>query len=74
MKNVIIQVTYFLNGSMVNFFNVILLHVMLCPIWYHLHSLKNVKNTDGGVLLLVKLQPPATLLKVKLLHRCFHVF
>ena len=30
--------------------------VMLCAIWYHLHNLKNVKNTHGGVLLLVKLK------------------
>ena len=29
---------------------------MLCAIWYHLYNLKNVKNTHGGVLLLVKLQ------------------
>ena len=29
---------------------------MFCVIWYHLHNLKNVKNTHGGVLLLVKLQ------------------
>ena len=26
---------------------------MLCAIWYHLYNLKNVKNTHGGVLLLV---------------------
>ena len=26
--------------------------VMFCAIWYHLHNLKNVKNTYGGVLLL----------------------
>ena len=32
------------------------LHVMLCAIWPHLYNLKNVKNTHGGVLLLVKLQ------------------
>ena len=25
--------------------------LMLCAIWYHLHDLKNVKNTHGGVLL-----------------------
>ena len=31
-------------------------YVMLCTIWYHLHNLKNAKNTHGGVLLLVKLQ------------------
>ena len=30
--------------------------VMLCTIWYHLYNLKNVKNTHGGVLVLVKLQ------------------
>ena len=27
--------------------------------WYHLHSLKNVKNTHGRVLILVKLQAKA---------------
>ena len=30
--------------------------VVRCTIWYHLSSLKNVKNTHGGVLILVKLQ------------------
>ena len=35
-------------------------YVMLCEIWYHLYNLKNMKNTYGGVLLLVC---PATLLK-----------
>ena len=34
--------------------------VMLCAIWYHLYNLKNVKNTQGGVLLLVKLQASAS--------------
>ena len=29
---------------------------MFCAIWYHLHNLKNVKNTHGGMSLLVKLQ------------------
>ena len=33
--------------------------MMLCVIWYHLYNLKNVKQTDGGVLLLVKLQAKA---------------
>ena len=42
-------------------------YVMRCAIWYHLCNLKNVKNTHGGVLLLVKLQA----LKVTLLHGCF---
>ena len=32
---------------------------MLCAIWYHLYDLKNVKNTHGGELLLVKLQAAA---------------
>ena len=30
--------------------------MMLCEIWYYLNDSKNVKNTHGGVLLLVKLQ------------------
>ena len=29
---------------------------MRYAIWYHLYNLKNVKNTHGGVLNLVKLQ------------------
>ena len=29
---------------------------MLCSIWYHLYNLRNVKNIQGGVLLLVKLE------------------
>ena len=44
---------------------------MLCVIWYHLHNLKNVKNTNGGVLLFVMLQgftknniPPGVSLQV----------
>ena len=47
-------------------------YVRFCAIWYHLYNFKNVKNTPGGVLHLVKLQAqvckPATLLKVTLLH------
>ena len=31
-------------------------YMMLCPIWCHLPNLKNMENTRGGVLLLVKLQ------------------
>ena len=31
-------------------------HQMRCAISYHLYNLKNVKNTLGGVLLLVELQ------------------
>ena len=32
---------------------------MRCLIWYHLCNLKNMKNTHGGVLILVKLQASA---------------
>ena len=27
-----------------------LLYVMFCTVWYHLHNLKNVKTSHGGVL------------------------
>ena len=46
------------------------IYVMFCATWYHLYNLKFVKNTHGGVLLLVA----ATLLKVPLLHGCFSRF
>ena len=36
------------------------IYVMLWAIWYHLYNLKNVKNTHGGVLLLVELQALAS--------------
>ena len=35
------------------------LDVVRCAICYSLHNLKNVKNTHGGVLILVKLQAEA---------------
>ena len=38
-------------------------------IWYHLHNLKNVKNTHG----VVSLNKPARLLKITLLHGVIHV-
>ena len=34
--------------------------VMFCAIWYHLYNLKNVKNTHGGMLLLVKFKTSNT--------------
>ena len=34
----------------------ICIYEMLCAIWYHLYNFKNVKNTHGGMLILVKLQ------------------
>ena len=39
----------------------------LCLIWCNLYNFENVKNTHGGVLLLIKLQAS----KVTLLHGCF---
>ena len=30
--------------------------VVRCAVWYHLYTLKNVKNTHGWVILLIKLQ------------------
>ena len=38
---------------------------MFCAIWYHLYNLKNVKNSHGGVILLVKLA---------VLRSCFSCF
>ena len=35
------------------------LRTLLCAIGYHLHNLKNVKDTYGGMLPLVKLQAEA---------------
>ena len=50
--------------------------VVLCAIWYHLYNLKNMKNTHGGLLLLVfvLLLRPATLLKVMLLNGYYSRF
>ena len=36
-----------------------MIYVVRCTIWYHLYNLKNVKNTHGGVLILVKLHAKA---------------
>ena len=52
---------------------------MRCSISYHLYILKNVKNTHGGVLILVKLLilvlvKLLILLKLTLLHGCFSRF
>ena len=48
------------NGTPKNYAWIVRLsqYVMCCVIWYHLYSFKNVKNTHGGVLILVKLQAP----------------
>ena len=49
---------------------IFLSYVILCAIWYYLYNLKNVKNTHGGVLILVKLQA----VKLTLLHGCISRF
>ena len=49
------------------------LYVVRCTIWYRLYNLKSVKNTHRGVLLFSK-NFNTTLLKLTLLHGCFHVF
>ena len=50
-------------------------YVVCCASWYHLYNFKNLKNTHGGVLILVKLQAEAcNFTKITLLHRCFSRF
>ena len=48
--------------------------VMFCAIWYHLYNLKNVKNTHGGVLLLVKMQASSNFTKSNTPPRMFFTF
>ena len=58
--------------------------VMFCTIWYHWYNLKNVKNTHGGMLLLVKLQasarnftksntPPWVFFMFLKLYKCYQI-
>ena len=51
--------------------------VMRSTIWYHLYNSKNVKNTHGGVLILVKLQASACnvfkLVQMVLNHATQHI-
>ena len=48
---------------------------MLGAIWYHLYNLENVENSNGGVLLLVKLQTKAcNFNKSNSFMGVFHVF
>ena len=61
------------------------LYLVRCPIWYHLHNLKNVKNTHKGVLLLVvKMQalacnfaksntPPCVFFSFFKLYKCYQI-
>ena len=39
-------------------------YVIFCAISYHLYNFKNVKNTHGGVLLLVKLQAKSQMVQM----------
>ena len=43
--------------------------LIICAIWYHLYNLKSMKNSRGGVILLVKLQA-----ELSFLHWCFASF
>ena len=54
-------------------YEVLNIHILtLCTIWNYFCNLKNVKNSYGGLLLLVECRlQPSTLLKVTLLHGCF---
>ena len=48
---------------------------MLCTIWYQLHNLKNMKNSYGGKLFLVKSQTEAcNFTKSKTPPRVFFMF
>ena len=48
---------------------------MRCAIWYHLYNLINVKNTHGGLLILVKLQAKAcSVTKINTLPWVFFTF
>ena len=51
-------------------------YVVHWTIWYHLYNLKNMKNTHGGVLILVKLLVKNTHagVLILLLHGCFSGF
>ena len=48
-----------LSGSLLAYYLTHLSYVMRCAILYHLYNLRNVKNTHGRMLLLVKLQAEA---------------
>ena len=58
---------------------VVSIRVMPCAIWYHLCNFKNVKNTHGGLLLLVEMQAWACNFAVQMLtirtrHHIFVLF
>ena len=38
-----------------------ILNVVRCAIYYHLYNLKNMKNTHGGLLILVKLRADSSM-------------
>ena len=65
-KNLIIGFEFFSYKTISSYHT---LGKMLCAIWFHLHNLKNVKNTNGRVVLSVKLQ-----IVVAVLHGCFSRF
>ena len=46
---------------------------MRCAIWYHLYNLKNVKNTQGEVLLLVSKTPSWVFFTFFKLYKLYHI-
>ena len=53
----------------------VLLYLMLFVIWYYLYDLKNMENTHGGVLLLVKLLASSRIFTKSITHpRMFFMF
>ena len=48
-------------------------YVMRCAIWYHLYNLKNVKNTHGGVLILVKHTSPWIFFMLFKLYKLYQI-
>ena len=56
----------------INVMNIFKVNEMLCATWYLLYNSKDIENTHGGVLLLVKLQALAcNLTESNIFHVCF---
>ena len=63
--------------ELVFFLWILEIYAMFCAIWNHSYNFKNMKNTHGGVLLLVELQPFTRILAFNFLKSSmgvFHIF
>ena len=63
--------------KLVFFLWILEIYAMFCAIWNHSYNFKNMKNTHGGVLLLVELQLFSRILAfnfLTVLHGCFSYF